>query len=80
MRGLLKDTVGESNMCKANSSFILDKDMYRFSMVYPLSETTSTHAIGEDVELWKGDSRIVPGTHNVIYAVWRYKNCCLGSF
>lgn len=80
MRGLLKDTVGESNMCKASNSFTLDKDMYRFSMVYPISETTSTHAIGEDVELWKGDSRIVPGTHNVIYAVWRYKNCCLGAF
>ncbi|MGN1393629.1 MAG: TraU family protein [Succinivibrionaceae bacterium] len=79
-RNLLANTMGNDNLCGNNSSMMMDKELYRFSMLYPTPEKSSAHALGSPVSYWQGDSRVPPGMHDAIYVVWRYRNCCLGAF
>lgn len=76
-RGLIRQTAGQEAMCGSVYQTFPVKSAYRFSLLYPLAEKSSTHAWGEPVEWWQGDSRIPPGFSDVVYVVWRYKNCCL---
>lgn len=79
-RLLLKDFIGDNALCGAYKRASLNKEAYRFSLVYPVPETSNSHALGEPVANWLGDSRVPPGFHDVVYMVWRYKNCCLGAY
>lgn len=79
-RGLIKKTFGNENLCQSHQGFEFFKSMYRFSMLYPTPERTSNHALGDPSINWQGDSRVLPYTSNVIYVVWRYRNCCLGAY
>ncbi len=76
-RNLIRSTVGDKALCGSYYSYLPDKSAYRFSMLYPKAENKSAHAYGAPVEFWEGDLRIPPGFHEVIYVVWRFKNCCL---
>ncbi len=78
-RGLLRNTMGDQALCQGEHSLYADKSMYRFSMIYPVAESASTHFWGEPVSRWQGDLRIPPGFHEAVYVVWRYRNCCLGA-
>lgn len=76
-RGLMRHTSGSKAMCGSVYEKFPLKSGYWFSLLYPLAEHTSNHAFGAPVEYWQGDRRIPPGFSDVIYVVWRYKNCCL---
>lgn len=78
-RGLLPVTMGDDALCGGVYYDEMSKSMYRFSMLYPFAESSDNHALGEPVQYWLGDSRVPPTKHNVIYLVWRYRNCCLGA-
>jgi conjugal transfer pilus assembly protein TraU len=79
-RGLLKNTAGNDSLCCNDHYGEFKKSMYRFSLLYPIPETNDNHFIGSPVAFWEGDSRVPPGYENVIYVVWRYRNCCLGAY
>lgn len=79
-RGLLRKTYGDEALCGASTLTEFNKGMYRLSLLYPIAEREDNHSIGAPVEFWEGDARVPPGTHDVIYVVWRYRNCCLGAF
>ena len=78
-RGLLPVTVGDDALCGGVYFDSMSKSMYRFSMLYPTAETSDNHALGAPVQYWHGDARVPPNRHDVIYLVWRYRNCCLGA-
>ncbi len=78
-RGLLRNTMGDQALCAGEHSLTLDKSLYRFSMLYPVPESGRAHFWGEPVTSWQGDMRVPPGSHEAVYVVWRYRNCCLGA-
>ncbi len=79
-KGLAQNSLGDKALCGNHFDISFNKNMYRFSMLYPIAESNDNHALGEPVEKWQGDGRVLPGMHDVIYVVWRYRNCCLGAF
>lgn len=75
-RGLGFTTMGEDAMCEANRSPFLPKAQYKFSMIYPMPETSRAHLIGESTLIW-GNNRKVPTTgEDPIYIIWRWNDCC----
>lgn len=78
-RGLLPVTFGDEALCGGIHFNEMSKSMYRFSMLYPVPERSDNHALGAPVQFWEGDARVPPSYHDVIYLVWRYRNCCLGA-
>lgn len=79
-KGLLRSTLGDHSLCGSKTRISFDKGQYRFSLLYPIPESDDNHILGAPSEFWEGDARVPPGTHDVIYVVWRYRNCCLGAY
>lgn len=75
-RGLAWGTVGEDQMCGGSIKPVLPKDQYKFTMIHPVPETSSSHPIGQTTLIW-GPGRIIPGVgEDPIYIIWRWKDCC----
>jgi hypothetical protein len=73
------DTSGEDSKCEGQYRPILKKSQYKFSTLFPISETEGKccHSLGSSTLLW-GDHRNIPGTGEFqIYLMWRKRNCCL---
>ncbi len=75
-RGVAHRTMGSDAMCKGVVDPMLPKSQYRFSLVWPVPETSKAHGFGESTLSW-GISRSIPvvGEHP-IYLVWRWQDCC----
>ncbi len=78
--GLVKDTVGESNICERKVRFILRKDAFRWQMVAPSPETTDNTPEQENVDgqvrLANYHSQLMQCTHPTGYptagwGMWR---------
>lgn len=75
-RGLAKRTVGEDAMCDGSIDVTLTKDMYRYTLLYPLPETERAHATGESDMRW-GIGKTIPAVgEDLIYTIWRWRDCC----
>lgn len=81
--GWLQSTVGSSNVCGANTTFVIPKQQYRFQLIYPHNENNNpfgqcTNWIGQSPLQW-GEWDQQPGTgENYVYLVWQWTDCCLG--
>lgn len=70
-------TVGDAALCGGVPSPFMQKSQYRVSMVYPVPEVTSNHAIGANTAKWGlGHSFHGPGDEHV-YLLWEWEDCCL---
>jgi conjugal transfer pilus assembly protein TraU len=75
-RGLAWKTMGDDALCESTIWPILPKDQYKFTMMYPMPETSDAHVIGESTMLW-GSMRLIPGIEETpIYNIWRWVDCC----
>lgn len=75
-RGLAWGTVGKDAMCGGIIKPVLPKDQYKFTMLHPVPETSSAHALGQSVMFW-GAGRTIPSVgEDPIYTIWRWKDCC----
>ncbi len=75
-RGLAWGTVGRENMCGGSIKPVLPKEQYKFTMLHPVPETGSDHALGQSTLVW-GAGRTIPSVgEDPIYTVWRWKDCC----
>jgi conjugal transfer pilus assembly protein TraU len=73
------DTSGPYSKCGGIYRPILKKSQYKFSTLFPVSETEGRccHTLGSSTFIW-GDHRNIPGTGEFqIYLMWRKRNCCL---
>lgn len=71
------DTSSMTAKCEPQIRPFIKKSQYRFTMVTPVPETTSYHALGASPAAW-GEFRNIPATgENHTYLVWRKRNCCL---
>lgn len=73
--GLEFKTIGKSTMCGSEYSTLLPKHQYKYSIIYPGSETDSGHVIGETVNTW-GSLKMIPGQSSPVYVIWRWNDCC----
>jgi conjugal transfer pilus assembly protein TraU len=75
-RGLAHKTIGEDAICEGKIDPTLDKDMYKYTLLYPLPETAKAHVTGESILKW-GIGRTIPAIgEDLIYTIWRYEDCC----
>lgn len=79
-RGFLMITYGDDALCEGNYTPKMPKGQYKFTMVYPVAETKSSHVTGESTLKW-GLARKVPATgEDFIYLIWNWTDCCLTIF
>lgn len=75
-RGFEWATVGNENMCGGRIAPFLPKAQYRASLLYPIPENHSNHAIGETDLIW-GTAKTYPEAGEIpIYLLWRWLDCC----
>lgn len=75
-RGLARRTMGEDAMCQGVIDPTFSKQMYRYTLAYPLPETKRAHLTGESTFLW-GMGRTIPSIgEDLIYMIWRWNDCC----
>lgn len=75
-RGLLKRTIGNDALCGGVIDTTIKKSMYKFSVLFPIPETSRAHVLGESTFTW-GEARTIPSTgEDLIYTVWRWNQCC----
>ncbi len=75
-RGLAHQTMGDGSMCRGRIATTLPKSQYKFTLLRPVPETSSAHALGESTLRW-GSSRIIPGvSEDPVYLIWRWRDCC----
>lgn len=75
-RGLARGTMGSTAMCGGEFKFTLPKTQYKFTLLYPVPETNSSHVIGESLLTW-GIARTIPAVgQDPVYTIWRWKDCC----
>lgn len=75
-RGVMRRTMGNDTVCKAQIDPMLTKSQYKLSMIHPVPETSSTHAIGQHTMSW-GAGRSIPAVgEDPIYMIWRWNDCC----
>ncbi len=76
-RGFLQVTYGDAALCKGNYSPHMPKTQYKFTMLYPVPETHTSHVSGEATLRW-GTGRMVPVTgEDYVYLVWAWNDCCM---
>lgn len=76
-RGFLKLTYGDDAMCKPLIHPFIPKSQYKLTMIYPVPENKSAHALGEAVIRW-GLARKVPVSgEDFVYLLWTWNDCCL---
>jgi conjugal transfer pilus assembly protein TraU len=79
-RGLARRTMGNDALCGAPIATFLPKTQYKFSMFFPVPETTRGHAIGESTLRW-GMNRTIPAVgEDHLYILWRWNDCCAVFF
>ena len=74
-RGLAKQTMGSSAVCKPHTAPMIPKSQYKFSTFYYNPETSRSHAFGESPLRW-GAGRVVPQKEDPTFMIWRWKDCC----
>ena len=75
-RGLARKTMGEDALCRSEIHPMLPKSQYKFTMLYPVPETSSDHVMGESILRW-GLGRTIPGREDPVYTIWKWNDCCL---
>lgn len=76
-RGFLKLTYGNDAMCRPQIAPFIPKSQYKITMIYPVPENNSAHAIGEAPLRW-GLARKVPVSgEDFVYLLWTWNDCCL---
>ncbi|RYY74434.1 MAG: conjugal transfer protein TraU [Gammaproteobacteria bacterium] len=76
-RGLARRTAGADAMCEAKIDLTFPKDMYKYTLTYPLPETSKGHVTGETTFKWGELNRTIPAVgEDLIYTVWRWRDCC----
>jgi conjugal transfer pilus assembly protein TraU len=79
-RGLARRTTGADTMCEAPLDFVLRKDQYDMSMLFPVAEANGRHPIGRSALIW-GMGRQIPAVgEDAIYLLWRWRDCCTKLF
>jgi conjugal transfer pilus assembly protein TraU len=84
-RGLARRTMGNDALCGAPIAPFMPKTQYKFSMFFPVPETTRGHAIGESTLRWgiskHGTERTIPAVgEDHLYILWRWNDCCAVFF
>lgn len=75
-RGLAHRTMGGDAMCEGRIDVTLSKEMYKFTVLHPVPETSEAHVTGESVFTW-GMGRTIPAIgQDLIYTIWRWNDCC----
>lgn len=75
-RGLAHRTMGSDAMCEGVVDPTFDKQMYKYTLTYPLPETEEGHLTGESTFAW-GMGRTIPAIgQDLIYTIWRWNDCC----
>ena len=75
-RGLAHRTMGADAMCKGVIDPTMSKEMYKYTLLHPLPETTDSHVTGESTFTW-GMNRTIPAIgEDLIYTIWRWNDCC----
>jgi conjugal transfer pilus assembly protein TraU len=75
-RGFAYKTIGNESLCNGVIAPYLTKSQYKFTLAWPVPETTSDHKIGQLVETWGTGKRIPVTGEDVIYLLWRWLDCC----
>mgnify|MGYP003970888191 FL=1 len=79
-RGLARRTMGTSAMCEPEIDVTLDKDMYKYTLLHPIPETSSAHVTGESPFTW-GMAKTIPAVgEDLIYTIWKWLDCCNRDF
>ncbi len=75
-RGLAHRTMGDDAMCEGMIDVTLNKEMYKYTLLYPIPETHDAHVTGESTFTW-GMGRTIPAIgQDLIYTIWRWNDCC----
>ncbi|MFC1337397.1 MAG: conjugal transfer protein TraU [gamma proteobacterium symbiont of Clathrolucina costata] len=75
-RGLAHRTMGQDAMCEGMIDVTYSKEMYKYTLMYPLPETDEAHVTGESTFSW-GMGRTIPAVgQDLIYMIWRWNDCC----
>jgi len=75
-RGLAHRTMGSDAMCEPEIDVTMSKQMYRYTLLYPLPETERSHVTGESSFAW-GMGKTIPAIgQDLIYTIWRWTDCC----
>ena len=75
-RGLAHRTMGSDAMCEPEIDVTMSKQMYKYTLAYPLPETSRAHYTGESDFTW-GMARTIPAIgQDLIYTIWRWTDCC----
>jgi len=76
-RGLAWKTMGSGALCGGMIWPTLPKSQYKFTLYHPIPETKRAHVIGESKLVW-GMARTIPAVgEDLIYMIWRWKDCCI---
>lgn len=76
-RGLMRDTMGNENLCDSKIDPMIPKTQYKWTMFFPSAEAESDHVTGESVLRW-GWGRAIPGVgEDAVYMLWRWNDCCM---
>lgn len=74
--GWLYRTMGDDAICEAEIETTFPKDQYKFTLQHPIPETDRAHVVGESVWSW-GMGKTIPAVgEDLIYTIWRWKDCC----
>lgn len=75
-RGLAHRTMGDDAMCEGMIDVTMNKEMYKYTLLYPIPETSDAHVTGESTFTW-GMGRTIPAIgQDLIYTIWRWNDCC----